>query len=79
LFELAEYLSYYGQFNSQVLSMHDILTSTLSNQTDVYEFNFYETKEAIKNGQSRDIGNIGHTRHRTKRNKAKTQDRKLKQ
>ena len=25
-----------------------------------------KTKEAIKNGQSRDSGNIGHTRHRTK-------------
>jgi hypothetical protein len=25
-----------------------------------------KTKGAIKNGQSRDSGNIGHTRHRTK-------------
>ena len=61
LFELAEYLSYYGQFNSQVLS-------TLSNKTDLYEFDFYETKEAIKNGQSRDTGNIGHKSHRTRIN-----------
>ena len=34
---------------------------------------------AIKNGQSRDTGNIGHTRHKTKtKKKTKTQDRKLK-
>jgi hypothetical protein len=32
---------------------------------------------AIKNGQSRDTGNIGHTRLRQKK-KPKTQDRKLK-
>jgi hypothetical protein len=28
-----------------------------------------ETAGAIKNGQSRDTGNINHTRHRTKTNK----------
>ena len=66
MFELAEYLSYYGQINSQVLSTHHIFTSTLSNKTDLYEFDFYETKEAIKNGQSRDTGNIGHKSHRTR-------------
>jgi len=36
--------------------------------------------EIIKNGQSRDTGNIGHKRHRTKASKNKTQHkhRKLK-
>ena len=32
----------------------------------------------MKNGQSRDTGNIGQTSHRTKTNKTKTQPRKLK-
>jgi len=27
------------------------------------------TRRAIKNGQARDTGNIGHTRHKTKKNK----------
>ena len=31
---------------------------------------------ALKNGQSRDTGNIGYTRHMIKRNKTKTQHRK---
>jgi len=31
-----------------------------------------KTEGEIKNGQSRDIGNIGNTRHRTKTNKTKT-------
>ena len=30
-----------------------------------------ETKGAIKNGQSRETGNIEHTRHKTKTNKTK--------
>jgi hypothetical protein len=37
-----------------------------------------KTEGAIKNGQSRDNGNIGYARHRTKTRKAKTQHRKLK-
>ncbi len=37
-----------------------------------------KTEGAIKNEQSRNTGNIGHTRNRTKTNKAKTQHRKLK-
>ena len=86
MFELAEYLSYHGQFNSQVLSTHHILTSTLSNNTDLYEFDFYETKEAIKNGQSRDTDNIEHKSHRTRtdgktttktKNKAKNKNKKI--
>ena len=32
----------------------------------------------MKNGQSRDTGNIRYTRHRTKTNKTKTQHRKKK-
>ena len=32
---------------------------------------FEKTEVAIKNGQSRDIGNIGHTRNRTKTNRIK--------
>ena len=37
-----------------------------------------KTEGAIKNGQSRDNGNIGYARHRTKKRKAKTQHRKVK-
>ena len=33
--------------------------------------NIEKTEGAIKNGQSRDIGNIGYTRHRTKTKKPK--------
>ena len=33
---------------------------------------------AIKNGQSRDTGNIGYTRHRTKTNKTKSTTQKTK-
>jgi len=37
-----------------------------------------KTEVAINNGQSRDSGNNGHTRHRTRRHtKQKTQHRKL--
>jgi hypothetical protein len=32
-----------------------------------------KTEWAIKNGQSRETGNIGHTRHRTRTNKNTTQ------
>jgi hypothetical protein len=31
-----------------------------------------KTKEAIKNGQSRNIGNVGHTSNRTKTNETHT-------
>ena len=34
-----------------------------------------KTEEAIKNEESRDIGNIGYTRHRTKINKTKKKER----
>ena len=38
-----------------------------------------QTKQgAIKNGQSRETGNIGYTRHRTRARKQITQHRKLK-
>jgi len=38
-----------------------------------------KTAGTIKNGQSRDSGNIGHTRHKSKiKTKTKTQHRKLK-
>jgi hypothetical protein len=33
-----------------------------------------KTEEAIKNGESRDIGNIGYTRHRTKINKTQKKE-----
>ena len=36
------------------------------------------TEQAIKNGQSRETDNTGHTRHRPKTNKKKAQHRKLK-
>jgi len=45
---------------------------TLGTQ-DTRQINVRETEEVIKNGQSRDTGNIGYTRHRTKTNKTKTQ------
>jgi len=37
-----------------------------------------KTEEQIKNGQSRDTGNIGYTRHRTKTNKTKNTKQKIK-
>jgi hypothetical protein len=37
-----------------------------------------KTERAIKNGQSRETGNIRYTRHNTKTNKTNTQHRKLK-
>ena len=38
-----------------------------------------QTKQgAIKNGQSRETGNIGYTRHRTKTNKTKNTTQKIK-
>ena len=37
-----------------------------------------KTEEATKNGQSRDTGNIGITRHRTKKNKTKNTTQKTK-
>jgi len=37
-----------------------------------YKYMLEKPEEAIKNGQSRDTGNIGYTRHRTKANKTKT-------
>ena len=37
-----------------------------------------KTDEAIKNGQSRETGNIEYTRHRTKTKTNKTKNRKLK-
>jgi hypothetical protein len=36
------------------------------------EKTFKNTEEAIKNGQSREIGNIGYTKHKTKTIKTKT-------
>ena len=37
-----------------------------------------KTEGAVKNGQSRDIGNSRHTRHRTKTNKTNKRQRKPK-
>jgi hypothetical protein len=37
-----------------------------------------KTEEAIKNGQSRETGNIGYTRHMTKTNKKKNTTQKTK-
>jgi hypothetical protein len=37
-----------------------------------------KTEEAIKNGQSKDTGNIGHTKHRTKINKTQSTTQKTK-
>jgi len=34
-----------------------------------FEITFEKTEGEINNGQSRDTGNIGHIRHRTKTNK----------
>ena len=36
-----------------------------------------KTEEQIKNGKSRETGNIGYIRHKTKTNTTKTQHRKL--
>jgi hypothetical protein len=42
------------------------------------KYTLEKTKRTTKNGQSRETGNIGHTGHRTKTDKIKTQHRKLK-
>jgi hypothetical protein len=50
----------------------------LSENIDLHsKYTLETTKGAIKNGQSRGTGNIGHTRHRRKTNKT-IQHRKLK-
>jgi hypothetical protein len=38
---------------------------------DTGQINVRENRREIRNGQSRDTGNIGHTRYRTKTNKTK--------
>ena len=44
----------------------------VSDGNETYDFSGYEkTIGTIKNGQSRDNGNIGHKRHRMKTNKTK--------
>jgi hypothetical protein len=40
--------------------------------------NLEKTKGPIKNGQSRETGNIGYTRHRTNTNKTKNITQKIK-
>ena len=42
-------------------------------QINIREKNIRETEGAIKNGQSRKTGYMGHTRHRTKTSKKKKQ------
>jgi len=54
----------------------------MSSQTKLcnWKWTLWKTKEAFKNGQPRDTGNIEHTRHRTMTNKTQkstTQHRKL--
>jgi len=48
---------------------HDMLMQVYIYLTDILTLE--KTEWAIKNGQSRDTGNIGYTRHRTKTNKTK--------
>jgi len=43
------------------------------NDTHKPNYTSEKTKEAIKNGQSRDVDNIERTRHRTNTNKTQTQ------
>ena len=43
------------------------------------QINVRENRRTIKNGQSRDTGNIGHTRHRTKTNKTQHNTENIKQ
>ena len=45
---------------------------------NIYLYTLEKNEGTIKNGQSRNTGNIGYTRHRTKTNKTKTQHRNLK-
>ena len=47
--------------------------SVISTWNKVIQYMLENTKGAIANGQSRETGNVGHTRHNTKTNKAKTQ------
>jgi hypothetical protein len=43
-----------------------------------YEYTLEKADEVIKKGQSRDTGNVGNTRHRTKTNKTKNPTQKTK-
>ena len=74
-----------SQQENKIQNILQIPSSSVRNQINRTERNVRETRLAnqewaIKNGQFRDIGNIRHTRHRTKTNKAKntTNHRKLK-
>ena len=58
----------------ETLDIHDTESSQTQHNTEI---NVGKHKRAIKNGQSRDNGNIGHARHRIKSNKRKKQNEKL--
>jgi hypothetical protein len=45
-------------------------------ETSCYKQTLENTEWAIKNGQSRETGNIGHTRHRKETNKAQSRKQK---
>ena len=48
------------------------------NDSKLFTIKDKKTEGAIKNGQSRDTGNIGYTTHRMKTNKAKNTTQKTK-
>jgi hypothetical protein len=55
-----------------------MLTSLWQVSNERQELPLEKTEGAIKNGQSRETGNIGHTRHRTKTSKANNTIQKTK-
>jgi hypothetical protein len=58
--------------------MYTSLRISLLKRYNIRQLKIQETKWAINNEQSRDTGNIGYTRHRTKTSKAKNKTQKKK-
>ena len=58
--------------------MENLETLATLDTQDTGQINVRENQRAIKKTQSRDTGNIGYTKHRSKTNTTKTQHRKLK-
>ncbi len=61
-------------FNFHFYNIRNMLMFQL--ETSCYKQTLENTEWAIKNGQSRETGNIGHTRHRKETNKAQSRKQK---
>jgi hypothetical protein len=65
-------------FKSLSISLWKIVAHRNMAYTWIYKYTLEKTKGAIEKGQSRETGNIGYTRHRTKTNKTKNITQKTK-